>query len=176
MGLAFLACDQGGSMSRAITINRFFTIPVHELYGYFIDPVLLERWCAPEGMSLKISEFNARVGGHYCFKHSDGSGIFVAKGHFRKLIQNQLIQMVDDEILDPAGNLLGKKLACDVTFTAFGNGAGVMIRQSGFQNTVMAEQCELGWNQCFDKLQNLVKDSGTRQFLPQREAPTKNLN
>lgn len=151
-------------MSRTITINRFFTIPVHELYGYFIDPVLIERWCAPEGMSLKVRSFDARVGGKYRYEHSNGTGIFVAIGHFRKLVQNQLIQMVDDEIIDPAGKILGKKLACDVTFSAFGNGAGVIIKQSGFQNAQMLDECEISWNQCLDKLQDLVKDSGPHQF------------
>ena len=151
-------------MSRTFTVNRFFTIPVHELYGYFIDPVLLERWCAPEGTSLKIGDFDARVGGHYCFNHSNGTGTFVARGHFRKIIQNQLIRMIDDEILDPTGKVLGRKLACDVTFTSFGNGAGVIIRQSGFQNAEMASECEISWNQCLDTLQDLVKDSGLRQF------------
>lgn len=163
-------------MSRAITINRFFTIPVHELYGYFVDSVLLERWCAPEGMTLKIGEFDARVGGHYTFRHSNGTGTFIANGHFRKLIQNQLIRMVDDVIKDPTGKILGKKIACDITFTAFGNGSGVSIRQSGFQNAEMTEQCQIGWNQCLDKLQDLVKDSGIRQFHPETDRNVRQLH
>ena len=163
-------------MSRTITISRFFTIPVHELYGYFMDPVLIERWCAPEGMSLKVPAFDARVGGKYIYEHSNGKGIFRARGHFRKIIQNQMIQMVDDEITDPTGKIVEKKLACDITFSAFGNGSGVIIRMSGFSSAASAEECQTGWNQCFDKLQDLVKDSGIRQFHAEVERTGQQLH
>lgn len=163
-------------MSRTITINRFFTIPVHELYGYFIDPVLIERWCAPEGMSLKVPAFDARVGGKYRYVHSNGRGSFVANGHFRKLVQNQLIQMVDDEIIDPTGKIVGKKITCDISFTGFGNGSGVAIRMSGFETAAMADECETGWSECFDKLQDLVKDSGLRQFHAETDSTGRQLH
>lgn len=147
-----------------MTINRFFTIPVHELYGYFIDPVLIERWCAPDGMGLHVPTFEAKVGGKYVYEHTKGGEKWVAHGHFRKLIQNKMIQMVDDEILDPKGKIIEKKLACDITFSSFGNGSGVVIRMTGFSSAAAADECETGWSQCFDKLQDLVKDSGIRQF------------
>ncbi len=163
-------------MSRTITINRFFTIPVHELYGYFVDPVLLERWCAPEGMNLKVPSFDARVGGKYRFEHSNGTGIFVGKGHFRKLIQNQLIQMVDDELIDPKGKVFAKKIACDINFSGFGNGSGVVINMSGFPTAEFADECQVSWGQCLDKLQDLVKDSGIRQFHDETERSGRQLH
>jgi len=162
-------------MSRSFTIKRFFTIPVHELYGYFIDPVLLERWCAPQGMNLKIANFDATVGGRYTFKHTDGPDTYVANGHFRKIIQNELLQMVDDEIIDPKGKVLGRKIACDVSFTGFGNGSEVMIKQSGFSDAVTTEECQTGWKQCLDNLQDLVKDSGLRQFHIEEDRSERNM-
>lgn len=147
-----------------MTINRFFTIPVHELFGYFVDPVLIARWCAPDGMTLKVPVFDATVGGKYVYEHFKAGEKWVAHGHFRKIIQNKMIQMVDDEIIDPKGKIIEKKLSCDISFSTFGNGSGVIIKMSGFANATGAEECETGWNQCFDQLQDLVKDSGIRQF------------
>lgn len=151
-------------MSQSVKVSRFFTIPVHELFGYFIDPVLIEKWSYPEGMSLKVTRFDAEVGGRYRYEHHSQQGTFICEGHFRSIERNELIRMVDDRIYNDKGELIGENLACDVKFTPFGNGSGVEIIQSGFKNPESAQDCEKSWNQCFNNLQELVKDSGIRQF------------
>jgi uncharacterized protein YndB with AHSA1/START domain len=152
-----------------VTIERFFTIPVHELYGYFMDPRLIERWSAPEGMTLKMAMFDGREGGRYRYEHHSAEGTYVCNGHFRRIVRNEMLRMVDDEIIDPSGKVLDKKLETEVIFTSFGTGAGVRITVSNFTNREFAENCEQGWNQCLDKLQDLVKDSGPHQFHSEEE-------
>lgn len=151
-------------MSHEIKVSRFYTIPVHELFGYFIDPNLLERWCYPEGMNLKVAHFDARVGGKYHFEHTTPKETYVCDGHIRKIIQNELLRMVDDVIMGPDGKILEEKIACDVKFSGFGTTSGVEITQSGFKSAESAKDCEKGWNDCLSNLQELVKDSGLRRF------------
>ncbi len=151
-------------MSHAVKVSRFFTIPVHELFGYFIDPRLLERWSAPEGMTLHVPLLEVKVGGKFRYVHNSSQGKYICDGHFRKIILNELIKTVDDKIIDPDGNLSAKDLQTEMAFAGLGSGSGVEIKVTGFQNADMAEECEKGWNQCLDKLQDLVKDSGPHQF------------
>ncbi len=155
-------------MSHKIKMERFFTIPVHELYGYCIDPRLIEKWCAPEGMTLKV-HVDVRVGGHYHYEHMNQTGKFICEGHFRKIIQNELLRMVDDEIRAPNGEVIACNLACDMKFVSFASGSGIVIEQSGFKSKAFADECKRSWEYCLDQLQDLVKDSGMRQFKPQFE-------
>ncbi len=145
-------------------IDRFYTIPVHELFGYFVDPVLLQHWSYPDGMILKVVHFDGRPRGKYHFELAARDGIYVCNGHIHKYALNQRLRRVDDEILSPAGKILAENIACDIIFTSFGSGSGVEIAQSGFSDGAYALACEAGWVQALDRLQDLVKDSGLRQF------------
>lgn len=151
-------------MSQSIKIERMFTIPVHELYGYCIDPRLIEKWCAPEGMTLRVPLFELFHGGRYRYEHFNQTGKYVCEGHFRKVIQNELLRMVDDEIRAPNGEVIGTHLACDIRFVSVGGGSAISIEQSGFKSAAFAKDCKKSWEFCLDQLQDLVKDSGPRQF------------
>lgn len=152
-------------MSHHIKVSRFFTIPVHELFGYFIDPKLLKQWCYPEGMSLKTIHFDARVGGKYQFEHATPKETFKCHGHVHKFVLNEHLRMVDDEFFDKDGKRLEMgHPTCDIRFTAFGSGSGIEITIAGFAKEKDALDCEQGWKECLNHLQELVKDSGIRQF------------
>ncbi len=150
-------------MSQKIKLERFFTIPVHELFGYCTDPRLIERWSAPAGMTLKV-HVDVRVGGHYRYEHMNQTGKYICEGHYRKIIQNELIRMVDDEIRAPNGEVIASHLTCDLSFVSFAGGSGIVIEQSGFKSKAFAEECRRSWESCLNQLQDLVKDSGMRQF------------
>jgi uncharacterized protein YndB with AHSA1/START domain len=145
-------------------MERFFTIPVHELFGYCTDPRLIEKWCAPEGMTLKVHMPDVRAGGRYRYEHTHQTGKYVCEGHFRKIIQNKLLRMVDDEIRAPSGEIVGSHLTCDMKFVSFGSGSAIQIEQSGFKSEAFANECRRSWEFCLDQLQDLVKDSGLHQF------------
>ncbi|MFL5785762.1 MAG: SRPBCC domain-containing protein [Bacteriovoracaceae bacterium] len=162
-------------MDKAV-VSRFFTIPVHELFGYFMDPVLIEKWSAPEGMTLKVKSFDGNEGGKYRYEHTSKDGVFVCNGHFRRIDLNQKLLLVDDEIIAPDGKLLAEKLETEILFTSLGTGSGVEIKVSGFNNREFANDCEKSWNQCLDNLQDIVKDSGIRQFRDESSGLTGKQN
>lgn len=150
-------------MSQLIRLERFFTIPVHELYGYFIDPRLMEKWCAPEGMSLKVPQLEVRAGGRYRYEHMNETGKYVCEGHFRKVIQNELLRMVDDEIRGPSGEVIACNLTCDIRFSSIEGNSTIQIEQSGFDSKAFAEDCKKSWEYCLNQLHDLVK-SGWREL------------
>lgn len=151
-------------MANQVTVTNFFNIPVHELYSYFTDARLIERWSAPDGMTLKVPVFEYRVGGRYRYEHQSEHGRYVCEGHFRSIQENSLLRLVDDEITDPQGKVFSQKLNCDITFKPLGHGTEVTIVQSGFKDKGFASECEQSWQQCFNKLHDLVKDSSVRQM------------
>ena len=150
-------------MSQKVTLQRSFNLPVHELFFYFTDPGLIERWSAPDGMTLNVPVFEFERGGRYRYEHTSSNGVYVCEGHLRKIVENEMIRMVDDEIRDPSGNLVAEKLSCDITFKQIPSGSEVTIVQNGFPNDKFANECKTSWNQCFNKLQDLVKDSGLKK-------------
>lgn len=159
-------------MAYQVSMKKFFTIPVHELYSYFTDARLLEKWCAPDGMTLKVPLFEEQNGGRYRYEHQSPKGLYICEGHIRRIKENEMMRMVDDEIRNPKGELIAEKISSDISFIPVGQGSEVMIVQRGFPSAEFANECEEGWQQCFMKLQELVKDSGPHQFKSENEIPS----
>ena len=142
-------------MANEIILTRFFNIPSRDLYNYFIDPKLIEKWSYPEGMVLKVPVFEAEEGGKYRYEHTNEKGTYVCEGHFEQIVPRQSLKMVDDWIKDPSGKLIAEKLNCEIAFMPLGDGCDVAIRQSGFAGEDFVKECEEGWNQSLDHLHSI---------------------
>jgi uncharacterized protein YndB with AHSA1/START domain len=144
-------------MENEIVVTQYFNISAKELFNYFIDPSLIEKWSYPEGMILKVPEFEAREGGKYRYEHTNENGTFVCEGHFEQIIPRQSLKMVDDWIKSPDGKLMAEKLGCEIVFMPLGDGCDIAIRQTGFKNGEFAKECKEGWSQSLDHLQELTQ-------------------
>ena len=47
----------------AVRLERVIPAPPHEVYRAWLDPDLLRRWLAPGGITVRLAEVEARVGG-----------------------------------------------------------------------------------------------------------------
>jgi uncharacterized protein YndB with AHSA1/START domain len=150
---------QGGYMANEITLTRFFNIPSRDLYHYFVDSKLLEKWSYPEGMILKVPVFEAQEGGKYRYEHTNEKGTYVCEGHFEQIVPRQSLKMVDDWIKDPTGKLIAENLYREIIFMPLGDGCDVAILQSGFKGEEFVKECEEGWNQGLDHLQSISQRS-----------------
>lgn len=144
-------------MANDITITRFFSIPSRELYNYFVDPRLIEKWSYPEGMILKVPKFEAQEGGKYRYEHTNEKGTYVREGHFQQIVPRQSLKMIDDWIKDPSGKLIVENLNCEITFMPLGDGCDVAVRQTGFKGEDFVKEFEEGWNQSLDHLQSITQ-------------------
>jgi uncharacterized protein YndB with AHSA1/START domain len=52
-------------MSRTDRAFRVIAAPPERVYAAFIDPVALEAWLPPKGMSARVERFDPRSGGSY---------------------------------------------------------------------------------------------------------------
>ena len=57
-----MAAELGGALTRT---SRIIRAQPEALYEAFMDPASLVAWLPPAGMTGKIYEFDARVGGGY---------------------------------------------------------------------------------------------------------------
>jgi uncharacterized protein YndB with AHSA1/START domain len=59
--------------------TKFFPLDSESLFKFFSQPELLEKWSAPDGMTLKLPVFDFKVGGKYKYIHSSSNGEGVSR-------------------------------------------------------------------------------------------------
>ena len=55
----------------AVRLERVILAPPHEVYRAWLEPELLRRWLAPDGLSVKQAQVEPRVGGRFRIWHTD---------------------------------------------------------------------------------------------------------
>lgn len=149
-----------------LTVTRFFSTECEDLFRYFTDPVLLEQWCYPEGMTLHIPQLDVRVGGKYRYEHSNDSGVYVCVGHFKELIPNKKIVQVDEIVTNPKGEVTFHNLEGTTEFVNTMRGTEIFLTYKGFSDDQSLRECEEGCIQSLDKLSNIlaIKTRGNSDF------------
>lgn len=142
------------SESLDVRVSKFVPMSREDVFSYFTIPELLEKWCAPNGMTLKVPRFEAREGGRYRFEHTDKNGVFVAEGHVREFVPGERLAMVDTGY-DPSGKMIFENLDCEVTFKNSLGGTDILVIQRGFPDDKFRDECSEAWTQCLDHLSSL---------------------
>lgn len=151
-----------------IHLTRFIPKSTEEIYRYFTQKELLEEWSSPEGMSLKVPQFEAKQNGRYRYEHSNKDGVWVCTGHIKEIIPEKRLVMIDT-VKNPSGKIMFQDMQTVIEFRPMLGGTDITISSTGFPDKTSAEECRESWNQCFDKLVRLtVSDSNQTENL-QRE-------
>lgn len=148
--------SEEAEMEDGFTIKKFLPLEVSEAFKYFTDPKLLEKWAAPDGMSLKLPLFEAKEDGDYRYEHKDKKGVYVCVGYFKEFIPNKKIVQIDESVQEPSGKVIYQNLRCVVEFSEKSRGTEIILSQSGFDDDEGIENCQEGWNQCLTKLAQLI--------------------
>lgn len=142
---------------KKFSIKKFFAIHVEELYKYFMDSHLLEKWAYPDGMSLKITKFHPEVNSKYRYEHSGKDGLYVCEGHFEEIVPERRIIQLDEFVRGPNAKVIYNNLRCVIEFNENIDGTEVTVTQSGFESDRGLEASRVGWTQCLDRLFDLVE-------------------
>lgn len=143
-------------VSGEFTTTKFFATPREKLFSYFTDKNLLEQWAYPDGMNLRVPEFEARVDGKYRMEHTNSAGVWVATGYLREFVPSQKLLQVDT-IHKPDGKVVGKDLETLTVFKDVENGTEVSITARGFEDPADLNDCKVGWEQCLKHLTDLLR-------------------
>lgn len=135
-------------------VTTFIPIESEEVFKYWSDPSLLEKWFSPRGVKLLVEQFNFYVGGSFLFKYISEKEIFMAEGQFKKITPKENI-VYTVYVNGPDGNRLLDTLVT-VEFEELEWGTEIVVAQTGFTDSKSIKECELGWGEDLIKLKNLL--------------------
>lgn len=145
-------------------LKEFFPKDRRDVFNYWIQPKLLEKWSAPEGMTLRVPEFDAKKGGRYRYEHESKDGKYVCEGFMKEFIPGEKLVLVDKFVKDPKGQTIFENLECVINFRSVNGGTEVDITQSGFPDEKSLMECQHGWRDCLGKLSQLLGRSGEAEI------------
>lgn len=150
-------------MRSSTKVSRIIRAPRRALYEAFLDPDALASWRAPETMTARVHEFDAREGGAYRMsltytdperspggKTSDHTDTF--QGRFVELAPHEkIVELVEFESPDPA---FAGEMKMTTTFAETATGTEVTVLCEDLPPGIRPEDNELG---CRESLQNLAR-------------------
>ena len=145
-------------------ISRHVKVPRAQVYRALLDSLAVATWMVPSGMTSRVHEFDARVGGSFrislTYDAPTGIGKTTAHtdmyhGHFVKLVPNeQVVEVMEFETADPA---MRGEMTITFTLTDADNGTDVLGVHDNLPPGVLPADNEIGWRMALDKLAALVE-------------------
>jgi len=148
--------------------SRVINASPETLYRAFIDPAALEIWLAPEGMTGKVHDFNARIGGGYRMSLFYSSSEQTNRGktsakedrftaQFMELTPaKRIIQAITFDTKDAA---YAGQMFMVVTFEDAGRGTKVTIWFENIPAGIRPEDNDAGTRSSLEKLARYVEQS-----------------
>lgn len=138
-----------------VTLHRVIRAPAERLYRAFIDPDALVKWLPPFGLTARVLELDARVGGRYRMQFTNfGTGqVETFGGSYLELVPGKRI--VHTDIFDnPA---LPGEMRNTVTLASSEVGTSLQVVQEGIPEPIPVDACYLGWQESLLQLAQLVE-------------------
>jgi len=144
-------------------VRRRIDAPRTRVYRTMLDPSTLAQWKVPDGMSLRVHEFEPREGGRIHIslvydsptetgKSSEGTDSY--HGRFVRLVPDRLIVEVDEfETADPA---LRGEMTSTIELFDIGDATDVVATHENLPPAISLADNEIGWRMALDKLAALV--------------------
>lgn len=152
---------------KPINITRTFDLPVDKVWQAWTDPESLKKWWGPKDFTCPFCKIDLKAGGKYlaCMRSNQGAE-FWSTGVYKEIITNKKI-VCTDSFSDEKGNVIpasdlnmpGKwplELRVTVTFEETGDKTRMVVQQVGIPPE-MYDECILGWEQSFDKLEENIR-------------------
>jgi uncharacterized protein YndB with AHSA1/START domain len=147
-------------------ICRHVNAPRAMVYRALLDPRAIAKWKAPDGMTCRVHEFDAREGGSFRISLTYDEPTATGKttshtdtyhGRFVRLVPNEEIVEADEfETTDPA---LRGEMTITYTLTDADGGTDVLGVHDGLPPGVSTADNETGWQMALAKLAALVEAS-----------------
>ena len=155
--------EQPVAIKKNIIIDRVFNLPVSKLWQAWTEPESLKKWFGPKDYTCPYCSIDLKAGGKYlnCMRSLNGEEIW-STGIYQEIIPDKKL-VYTDSFSDDKGNVIPASdlnmpgdwpLECQVTvtFEETGGKTTMHLQHEGIP-AAMHEQCIIGWNQCFDKIE-----------------------
>jgi uncharacterized protein YndB with AHSA1/START domain len=152
------------SAAGTTTITQRINAPRHRVYQALLDPVAVQQWMGPDGMSSEVHHFEAREGGTFrislTYDAPVGTGKTTAQtdthhGRFVGLIPDErVVQVVEFETDDPS--MQGEMLITYTLADSPGGGTDLHATHEHLPTGLSPEENATGWSMSLRKLARLV--------------------
>ena len=141
--------------TNTIRLHRVLRAAPETVYRAFLDPAAMVKWLPPNGVTGKVHEMDAKVGGRHkmSFTNFTTGKSHSFGGTYVELTPNERIRYTD-KFDDP--NMPGE-MQITVTLTKVMCGTELQVVQEGVPDMIPAEMCYLGWQESLDHLARLVE-------------------
>ena len=149
-----------------LVIHRVIDLPIEKVWKALTSSEEFKKWWGPEGFTCPYSQMEARVGGRYlnCMRGPDGKEFWSA-GEVKEYVPNKKL-VITDHFANEKGeyvpasryNMPGNwPIELLITFELEeADGATKLVLHHEGIPEEMYEECKLGWNQSFDKLEKNI--------------------
>lgn len=153
---------------RVIEITRVFNAPRTLVWKAWTDPKHFMQWWGPKNFTCPFAVIDFRVGGKYrnCMRSPEGKD-FWTTGEYRDIIPMERI-VYTDCFSDENGNVVHAsyyempgddwplEMMVTVTFEDLNGKTRMILRHIGHPAGRMGEMANMGWNESFDKLAEVI--------------------
>lgn len=149
-----------------LTLVRTFRAPKSRVFQYWTHPDKTKQWWWPKDFTCPSAKIDFRIGGkyHLAMQSSDGK-MFWSTGTYQQIVDQKMI-VCSDSFSDEKWNIVPAKdvgmiwewpleLMITIIFDEK-NGVTKMTLTHEWLPPEIVNDCRLGWNQSFDKLEAIL--------------------
>jgi uncharacterized protein YndB with AHSA1/START domain len=149
---------------RSTRVHRHIKAPRSTVYRLLVDAQAIAKWKVPDGMTVRVHEFDARAGGairvSLTYDEPTRSGKTAVQtdtyhGRFLRIVPNEQVVEVDEfETPDPA---LRGEMTSTITLSDAEGGTNVVGLHEGLPPGLSPADNETGWRMTLAKLAKLAE-------------------
>jgi uncharacterized protein YndB with AHSA1/START domain len=164
--------EQSPQLGHKLTIIRDFEAPREQVWKAWTEPNQIKKWWGPKYFRTPVSEMDLRTGGRYfnCMRSPEGRD-YCSTGVYREIIPPKRLVM-SDSFADEQGRVVSAthygmsedfplELTIRLTLEERDGGTRLTLEHLGFPHDEDCEGARAGWNESFDKLENLLREGSS---------------
>ena len=151
---------------KTVSIQRAFDMPIDKVWKAWTTEENLKKWWGPRNYTCPVCNIDLKVSGKYIasMKDKNKGDVIWSTGVYKEIIPQQKLVMTDS-FSDSNSNVVSayeaglpgewpRELMITVELKEI-NGKTEMTLTQEPMPTDMFEDCISGWNECFDKLEEI---------------------
>lgn len=152
----------------ALIMERIFNAPRARVWDAWTQPELFMRWWGPKDYTSPVCKIDLRLGGVMlgCMRGPDGKDIW-STGIYCDIVENERL-VITDCFADEKGNVVPasyygmpgegwqSEMLVIVELKDFEGKTKMTVSHYGFPDDKVNEMAGAGWNQSFDKLEEIL--------------------
>lgn len=152
---------------KTLNITRTFDLPITKVWQAWTEPESCQKWWGPKNFTCPFCAIDLNVGGEYlsCMRSADGSD-FWSTGVYKEIIFHKKL-VCTDSFSDEKGNIIPAsdlnmpgdwplELLVTISFEEVEGKTRMLLKHEGLPEE-MYNDCQMGWEQSFDKLEENFK-------------------